>query len=152
MDCLRGTGAFFISGWMVRPSLPFCFRIRSPNQADSPATRPLLRWSGRELLITLPGQQPRTSLGSIILKHAISWKRLETWAEFAFSWQKEQKFCSFLIYKRGCSPMKTPFLAIDCSDKGKYMYIGTKEAAKNGESQRGVSEYSAITARSTEPF
>ena len=48
--------------------------------------------------------------------------------------------------------MKTPFLAIDCSDKGKYMYIGTKEAAKNGESQRGVSEYSAITARSTEPF
>lgn len=43
-----------------------CLPIRScsPNQADSPATRRLIRWSVRELLITLPGQ-PRTSLGSL---------------------------------------------------------------------------------------
>lgn len=44
----------------------------SPNQADSKATRPLMRWSGCELLITLPGQQSRTSLGSLKFKHAIS--------------------------------------------------------------------------------
>ena len=51
-----------------------CLSIRScsPNQADSPATRPLMRWSGRELLITLPGQQPRTSLGSLIFKYAMN--------------------------------------------------------------------------------
>lgn len=47
-----------------------CLPIRScsPNQADSPATRRLIRWSVRELLITLPGQ-PRTSLGSLLAEN-----------------------------------------------------------------------------------